>query len=132
MTPKLFPEPRQPKPERKRWPMWDALAACFPAPLTKSEKADFARTCRELDQVQADPGLVRGAVAAWKRKYPRCPMTHRVLRMHWAELVADVKPQPIGGKGSTLTETDVLTAKAIQDYYRTQKRRVNPPPEKVA
>lgn len=82
-----------PKRVRKPDPVWDALAAVFGAPATKSETSDFAKTVNEIRPMVpegASQATIEWALKARRseflRRYPDSTCSHRVLRNRWAEL----------------------------------------------
>lgn len=73
---------------RARNPIWDAVAAVFGPPLTKSEQSDFGKTVKELNETGADPADIAGFKPWWDRQFPDASCTHRCLRLHWASYKA--------------------------------------------
>lgn len=72
-----------PKVERSRNETWDALAALCGEPETASERGDFGKTVKELDEARASPAEIAAFGPWWWQHHPDAQLTHRCLRQHF-------------------------------------------------
>lgn len=68
-------------------PIWDALAEAVGHPATKTEKADFALTVRELSELDqsAAPEEILAFPTWWYDRFPDAELTHRCFRSHFGK-----------------------------------------------
>ncbi len=68
---------------RPRNETWDALAALCGEPETASERGDFGKTVKELDEARASPDEIAAFGPWWWQHHPDAQLTHRCLRQHF-------------------------------------------------
>ncbi|HMM41916.1 MAG TPA: HNH endonuclease signature motif containing protein [Thermomicrobiales bacterium] len=81
---------------RPRNETWDALAALCGEPETASERGDFGKTVKELDEARASPDEIAAFGPWWWQHHPDAQLTHRCLRQHFGRFrnQPERPPQP--------------------------------------
>jgi len=75
--------------------LWDVMCDCLGIDadrLTKSQKADLAKSRNEVFDAGGRATDVAPRVREWMRRYREVVPTHRVLRQHWASLGTTFNP----------------------------------------
>ena len=75
----------EPKPERQKDPIWEALSAEIGArPSTPTERSLFAKAVRELRTAGATPEEIRRRCANYRKAWPHQELTVTALIKHWS------------------------------------------------
>jgi len=89
MTDELFPETRpvpKPRTPHPRDEVWDALAAIFGEPTTRSNRSLRNKIVLSLREAGANYAEIHARAVTWPDHFPGATLTETALEIHWDRL----------------------------------------------